>query len=187
MAATTELRMPLVEFLQWDDGTDMRYELIDGTVRAMGLSTIAHGVILANLTCEIGGNLRPGHRGLIRIGVLVPGRPDTFYVPDLTITAAPMDDPNRQHVVDPRLIVEVVDPDTVDHDRGRKLYDYWAIPSVREVMLVSATEWRAEVFRRQSRSRWLVDTSAGDEWLRLETCDEMILTTGIYAGVDLAA
>ena len=30
--------MTLAEFLDWDDGTDMRYELIDGRVRSMGLS-----------------------------------------------------------------------------------------------------------------------------------------------------
>ena len=30
-----ELRMSLAEFLDWDDGTDTRYELIDGRVVAM--------------------------------------------------------------------------------------------------------------------------------------------------------
>lgn len=183
MADTTELQMPLAEFLHWDDGTDMRYELIDRRVRPMGLSTVAHGLILANLAGEIGNNLRPGHRALIRIGVLIPGRPDTFYVPDLTISAAPLDDPRRQHVADPLLIAEVVDRATFDHDRGRKLYDYWTIPSVREIVLISAEERRTELFRRRSPTRWLVDTLTGDDWLRLETCDELCLTTGIYAGL----
>ena len=78
MADSTALHMTLAEFLTWDDGTDMRYELIDGQARSMGPSSVAHALILANLACEIGGNLRPGHRALIRIGVLIPGRPDTF-------------------------------------------------------------------------------------------------------------
>jgi Uma2 family endonuclease len=50
MAAAEPLCMTLTEFLAWDDGTDMRYELVDGRVRAMGLSSVAHGLMLANLS-----------------------------------------------------------------------------------------------------------------------------------------
>ena len=100
-------------------------------------------------------------------------------MPDATVTAEPLDDPLRQHVADSLLIAEVVDAGTFDHDRGRKLYDYWAIPSVREIALVSPQERRVELFRRQSPTRWLVDTLIGDEWLRLKVCDGMFLTTEI--------
>lgn len=36
-----DLKMSLAEFLDWDDGTDTRYELIDGRVAAMGRRTRA--------------------------------------------------------------------------------------------------------------------------------------------------
>jgi Uma2 family endonuclease len=177
-----QLRMTLAEFLDWDDGTDTRYELIEGRVRSMGFASAAHGIVLANLAAEIHGSLHQGCRGLIRIGVLIPGKPDTFYVPDFGVTAA-RPHPHRQYVPDPILIAEIVDPDTFEHDWGRKLHEYRAIPSVRELLLVSVEERRIELFRRCGGARWLVESLIGEDWLRLETCADVILTSEIYASV----
>jgi Uma2 family endonuclease len=41
-------RMSLQEFLRWDDGTDRRYELIDGMPVAMAPPAEAHRFLLAN-------------------------------------------------------------------------------------------------------------------------------------------
>lgn len=179
------LRMTLAEFLTWDDGTDMRYELIDGEVRALGLSSVAHGMMLANLACVIHPALRRDCRGLIRIGVLIPGRPDTFYVPDLTITAQPMLHPKRQDVPNPILIAEIVDLETFDHDCGFKPDDYRTIPSVQDILMISVERRRVEHLRRLGPARWRLDTVIGEEWLRLEACADLILISEIYAGVPL--
>jgi Uma2 family endonuclease len=178
------LCMTLAEFLTWDDGTDMRYELIDGQVRAMGLSTVAHGMMLANLACVIHPALRRGYCGLIRIGVLIPGRPDTFYVPDLAVTTAPVRG-QRQDVAAPILIAEIVDRETFDHDCGLKLDDYRTIPSVRDILMISVERPRVEHLHRLGPARWRLDTVIGEEWLRLEACADLILTSDLYAGVPL--
>ena len=54
MAEPAEQGMSLAAFLEWDDGTDTRYELIDGRPRAMVPPTLAHGTIVANLARHIG-------------------------------------------------------------------------------------------------------------------------------------
>ena len=43
MASPAPERMTLAEFLQWDDGTDRRYELLDGLAMMMAPSLEAHG------------------------------------------------------------------------------------------------------------------------------------------------
>ena len=55
MAEPAGKRWTLEEFLTWDDGTDRRYELVEGHVVAMAPPSEAHGTIVANLTanCEI--------------------------------------------------------------------------------------------------------------------------------------
>ena len=47
MAEQAQTLMTVDEFLAWDDGTDTRYELVDGTVRAMAPPAGAHGTIVA--------------------------------------------------------------------------------------------------------------------------------------------
>ena len=50
MADLAEKRMTVAEFLTWNDGTDTRYELIDGRPVAMAPVAPSHSVIVANLT-----------------------------------------------------------------------------------------------------------------------------------------
>ena len=57
MAEPAAQRMSLAEFLEWDDGTDTRYELIDGRPRPMAPPIEAHGTTVANLVCHIGNRL----------------------------------------------------------------------------------------------------------------------------------
>jgi hypothetical protein len=41
MAEPAGKRMSLAAFLEWDDGTDTRYELVDGRIVAMAPPTLA--------------------------------------------------------------------------------------------------------------------------------------------------
>jgi Uma2 family endonuclease len=48
MASPAPRRMTF-EFLQWDDGTDTRYELIEGEIVAMAPAMPEHVTIVSNL------------------------------------------------------------------------------------------------------------------------------------------
>jgi Putative restriction endonuclease len=47
MADVAEKRMTVAEFLTWDDGTDTRYELLDGRPVPMAPVTASHSIIVA--------------------------------------------------------------------------------------------------------------------------------------------
>jgi putative restriction endonuclease len=53
MAEPAIRRMTLEEFLRWDDGTDTRYELIDGFPVAMAPPAEAHRILAARLVSWI--------------------------------------------------------------------------------------------------------------------------------------
>src|SRR5918996_2965204 len=179
-----ELRMTLAEFLRWNDGTDARYELVDGRIVAMAPPNDAHGTIVMNIGFEIRSRLRPPCRVATEAGILRPHRDDSYYVADLGVTCGPAAN-TRQHLPEPVLIVEVLSPSTEDHDRGRKVPDYRAIASLQEILLVASGERRVELWRREG-DHWRVDDLIGETTVRLESCDASIPLAAIYAHVDLA-
>jgi Uma2 family endonuclease len=89
MAGAAEKRWTVEEFLDWDDGTDRRHELVDGRIVAMAPPSEAHAAIVSNLTIRIGAQLRPPSRTLNAFGVRLEGRADCFYQFDLAVTCAP--------------------------------------------------------------------------------------------------
>ncbi len=178
-----ELRMTLAEFLRWDDGTDARYELVDGRIVSMAPPNDAHGTIVMNIGAAIGSQLRPPCRVAAEAGILRPNRDDSYYVADLGVTCGPAAD-TRQHLPEPVVIVEVLSPSTEDHDRGRKVPDYREIPSLQEILVVASQERRVELWRREG-DHWRVEDLIGEATVRLESCDASIPLRAIYAHVDL--
>jgi Uma2 family endonuclease len=63
------------------------------------------------------------------------------------------------------LILEVLSPSTEAYDRGFKFAQYRMLESLREYALVSQSEPRVEIFRRQPSGDWLLSESAGMESL----------------------
>jgi Uma2 family endonuclease len=180
MAQPAEKRWKVEEFLAWDDGTDRRYELVDGQIVAMAPPSEAHAAIVVNLGAELRSRLKPPCRVLAEAGVRLPDQPDTYYQADLVVTCAPLDRA-RHHVEDPVLIIEVLSPSTEVHDRGRKVEDYSRLPSAKEILLVSSEERRVRSWRRDGR-RWIVEDLIGEAELGLETVPEPIALAAIYEG-----
>jgi Uma2 family endonuclease len=180
MAEPAEKRWTIEEFFAWNDGTDRRYELVDGNLLAMAPASEAHGTIVANLTIAIGRQLRAPCRVVGEAGVIPADRGDTYFQADLLVTCAPPER-GRPYPVDPVLIVEVLSPSTADHDRGRKVEEYSRLPSVREILLVSSEERRARTWRRDGR-RWIVEDLIDDAELRLDIIPDPISLAAIHEG-----
>lgn len=170
----------IAEFLAWDDGTDRRYELIDGVPVAMAPPSEAHGTIVMNLGRALGAQLQPPCRVVGEAGILLPDRDDAWYQADLAVTCT-LPEPGRTHTANPILIAEILSPSTAVHDRGRKLFDYCRLASVREILLVASTERSIQHWRRDG-PRWLVETLIGDATLTLETASGPIPFATIYEG-----
>ena len=160
MAEPAEQRMSLAEFLEWDDGTETRYELIDGRPVAMAPPIEAHGTIVANIVAAIRPRLKPPCRVVVEAGIVPADRADTWYQADLVVTCAPAERGARA-IAEPRLIVEVLSPSTAAHDRGVKLADYRKLAAVEQILLVASEDRHVEVWRR-AEDGWKVQDLIGD-------------------------
>jgi Uma2 family endonuclease len=178
MASLAPKRMTLAEFLEWDDGTDRRYELLDGVPVMMAPSLEAHGELAVALGAEIRARLKPPCRVISEAGVLIPDRAETYYVADLAVTCAPRE-PGRRMVVEPVLVVEVLSPSTSQVHRWRKVADYRTLPSVKEILVVFSDERRVELQRR-TPDGWRVDDLIGKAEVELSCCNGPIPLDAVY-------
>jgi Uma2 family endonuclease len=137
MADVAEKRMTVAEFLTWNDGTDTRYELIDGRPVAMAPVAPSHSVIVVNLGHALRSRPKAPCYAGSEAGVEHPGRDDTFYEADVVVSCTPVA-PGIPAIPDPVVVIEVLSPSTIEHDRGRKAYDYVASRRFRK-----SCWWRA--------------------------------------------
>lgn len=175
-------RMSRAEFLEWEDGTDTRYELLDGRVVAMAPTLEAHGTLVGNLFAELRNRLDLPCRAVVGAGI-APDRADSFYLADVAVTCAPPE-PGVRIMAEPKLIVEVLSPTSVAHDRGLKLLDYRRIGSVREILLVSASDRHVEYWHRKS-DRWEVQDLIGEAEITLELGGPPLALNAIYQSAAL--
>ena len=184
MAEPAFRNMTLEEFLRWDDGTDTRYELIASYPVAMAPPAEAHRILAVRLVSRIDAALagRRPCNAQIEPGVVRPDRADSYYVPDIAVTCEP-NEPGRQAMVDPILIVEILSPSTERTDRRLKLPAYQIMESVREIMLIDADSHHAELYRRQN-DHWGIQLVRGAEaTLFLASVDLQISMSELYEGI----
>jgi Uma2 family endonuclease len=180
--------MTLDEFLRWDDGTDTRYELVDGFPVAMAPPAEAHRILAMRLGSRIDAKLsgRRPCNAQIEPGVVRPDRPDSYYVPDIAVTCE-ANEPGRQAMVDPVLIVEILSPSTERSDRRLKMPAYQSMESVGEVLLIDADSYHAELYRRENE-HWGIELVRGvDGMLSLASVDLRITMSELYEGIAIPA
>lgn len=202
MAEPAPLRMTLAEFLEWDDGTDMPYELVNGIPvplwgddadrlyrlrlaqgPAMGPADPDHGTILANVAGELRSRLSPPCHVVVPAGIVRDEAAGTYLIADAAVSCTLRSEAARW-LTAPVLIAEILSPPTQDRDRGTKLDAYMGIPSVAEILLVHSRERSAMLFRRLDAG-WLLQDFFGDTVMRLDSLDIDLPLAEVYRNVAL--
>ena len=150
MADPARKLMSASEFVHWDDGTETRYELIDGMPVAMAPPSGDHNRIGLNACSIIEAAIRDRRpcRAIPQGGLrLEDGPPGKVYIPDVLMTCEPTD---GRHIFDtPQLVVEVLSPSTQAFDKHTKIPVYAALPSIEEIWLVASRVRLVTVWQRR--------------------------------------
>jgi Uma2 family endonuclease len=159
MTVATARRMSLEEYLNYYDGTDTRYELVDGVLVEMSLGTGKHSGIIRRLSkafereAENMGLSWAAIPSLVGVETKVAGKKDHVRIPDVTvlpetqwnvIEARSGSAVIRLREAAPILVAEVISPSTKSTDLGEKrseyadrgINEYWLIDPVKKVVLV---------------------------------------------------
>jgi Uma2 family endonuclease len=148
MTVATQRRMSLEEYLAYDDGTDTRYELVDGELVRMSQGTGKHGNISEFLNDKFKAQIKrsqmPWVSKDIKMSIQSPRgrRWETARVADVVVLPLaqwelmadreafiPLNDPP------PLLVVEVVSPSTMAIDYRTK-YSEYAVLDIPEYWIV---------------------------------------------------
>jgi len=168
---TTTRRMTLEEYLDYDDGTDTRYELVNGELAEVPSESDLNNLIAVYLLAEF---LQLIPVRLLRRGteVVVNGYRTTTRIPDLIVLtedlAAALTGSKRSVVMPdmppPALVVEIVSPGTTNEARdyrykrseyaARSIAEYWIVdPQQAQITVLTlvAGLYEEASFKRNDR------------------------------------
>ena len=184
MSAQPQPRLTPEQYLELDRASEFRHEYYNGRMYLMPGGTHPHAIVIANLSRELGLALkaRPCIVTTSDVRVRV-SRGGLYTYPDVVVvcgTPRYLDD-RRDTVLNPVLLIEVLSPSTEAYDRGFKFAQYRTLESLQEYGLVSQSEPRVEIFRRQASGEWLLSEAAGmDAACRFDSADCTIALKDIF-------
>jgi Uma2 family endonuclease len=183
MAEPEPTRMSYAEYLRSEEGSDTKHEYLRGEVYAMAGGTPAHAALAMALGAALSNALEDGACTVFGSDLRVRiEATDLSTYPDIIVVCGPLETStmDRNAVVNPILLAEVLSDSTEAYDRGEKFAHYRRIPSLRHYLLVSQQETRLELYSKGARGGWMyIDAGAG-QTLELTTPDIRLETDRVY-------
>jgi len=143
---------------------DVRHEYIDGEVFAMAGESLEHSTICFNIAVLIGAQLRGKPCRGFSPNMKVRTSPSGLYTyPDLAVVCGEpvFHDQQRDVLVNPKVVVEVLSPSTEGYDRGGKWIRYQQIETLTDYLLIAQDQSLIEHYTRQADGKWLY-SAVGD-------------------------
>ena len=168
VARKVERKFTPQEYYALERTAEMKSEFFDGRIRAMAGGSPRHSLVKVNLVGELRSRLKgnpcAAYDSDLRIKVKSTG---LRAYPDATIVCGRIEfdeeDQDKQTVVNPTVLFEVLSDSTESHDRGKKATHYRRIDSLQALVFVSQGEPKVEVFERDDAGGWKFSEVSGLE------------------------
>lgn len=170
------------EYLDFENASPLRHELVGGVIYGMVGGTDRHNMICGNLFAPLHATLTSPCQvfsAQMKLRVEAAGDVDHYY-PDVFVSCDPTDR-DRLFREKPCLIVEVLSDSTEKDDRHGKFLSYRQIPSLQEYVLVAQDVPQIEIMRR--RASWKPEFVFLEDTLALESVKLTIPARNIYRDI----
>jgi Uma2 family endonuclease len=185
MQALKEWELISVEdYLAGEQASEARHEYIGGVVYAMAGGSKIHNRLSLVLAARLQTHLhdKPCQVFMADLKVLLTiAREEIFYYPDIAVACDPRDTAPL-FLRFPKVLIEVLSPDTERIDRREKFLSYTQIETLEEYVLVAQDRMEVTVFRRADHWRPEV-VRQPDQELRLSSLDFSLPLRELYEGV----
>ena len=173
------------EYLDHECVSSIKHDFVNNQVFAIAGTDANHNLIVCNLVAAIHQRLRGRSLRLFALDMklTIASADNATYYPDVMVVGDRNDD--NYVIRNPSLVVEVMSPFTAILDRREKRFNYQRLESLQEYVLLSQSEMKVEVYRRDSDGGWLVQCLGAGDSLHLQSIDLAIALSDIYEDVSL--
>jgi len=172
------------QYLAIERDAKEKHEYLNGEIFALAGASERHNLITGNLFASIHAQTKGTpckvYSSDMRIKVSGTG---LYTYPDVVALCgeAHFDDEQRDTLLNPNLIIEVISKSTEGYDRGEKFAHYRRIESLAEYLLISQDQYRIEQYVRQPDNQWLMSEVANlEESIELPSIKCKLLLSDVY-------
>ena len=174
------------EYLRLERGADYKSEYFKGEIFAMAGASENHNMISRRVSGALYNHLQGKKCTHYSADMKLHIPANTLYTyPDLMVVCGDKQfvDGEKDIIMNPVIIIEVLSKTTEAYDRGGKFALYRSIPSLREYVMISSTTIRAEVMRKENDSPfWFLADEADnlEGSIYLKNIDLIVSLSDIY-------
>ena len=175
------------EYVELLKDSPVKLEYVDGQIYAMAGGTPTHSLISANITRELGNELKGkpcrAYNADLEIGISW----SRYLFADASVVCGPVEtfDIHKNAVRNPTVIIEVMSDSTKGYNKDKKFFLYQQIPTLREYVLIDQDEPIVIVHFKTDTNLWRYTAYQKlDEMVRFESINVEISMNDIYDGVE---
>ncbi len=181
-------QMTVEDFLDFAESSEEHYEFIDGEPCLMSGGKLNHFRIIKWILMLLERQMENTDLEALPNGMLVRVGEASLVAPDvIVVRGQPQTESNTRILLNPILVVEVLSPTSIDHDRVLKRGYYWDVQSIQAYVIVEQEYPLVELYTRGA-SGWQFQrfTDLGDE-VPLEALNCRLPLRDIYRRIDFEA
>jgi Uma2 family endonuclease len=179
------------EYLALERKAEYRSEYFAGEIFVMSGASERHNLIVGNVFATLHTQLRNRPCRVYASDMRVKVNPTGLYTyPDIVALCGEpqFDDEQKDILLNPAVIIEVLSPSTEAYDRGEKFAHYRQLSSVAEYVLISQEKPHVEHFVRQPDNQWLLsETSDLHDAVQLPSINCALALDEVYEKVEIGA
>jgi Uma2 family endonuclease len=184
MSTALKTNLTTEEFLPWAEAEGGRWELHDGKATMMSPERVAHNETKGEVYSALKDAVR---RAKLPCTVYVDGmaiRVDarTTYEPDALVYCGPRPASDALAIDAPKIVVEVHSPSTAALDHGRKLSDYFSLPSVEHYLILDPDR-RVAIHHKRAAEGAIETRVLADGRLRFDPPGFEVAVTDLFAAI----
>jgi Uma2 family endonuclease len=189
MATLPDAPLTEEQYLQIERLAEFKSEFHDGRMYAMSGGSPNHALLSAKMCALLDHGLPAGCRVFssdLRIKVAPAG---LYTYPDCSVVCGELQTFSDQKdvVLNPLLIVEVLSPSTEGYDRGKKFELYRTIASLREYLIVHQDRRHVEHYSKQDDGSWVLREYFGEGSVAIARLGAHLSLAELYASaIDVA-